>query len=410
VEPVNSVAPPSYKTVSDESLAWLGTGPIPALPYYDPAWFELEREAVFRRSWLQVGHVCELTEPGSFIRREIEMLRASILVTRSKDGGLNAFHNVCTHRGTQLVEETEGRRATFSCPYHRWTYGIDGRFLSAPDFERFAIDKAECNLPKVAVDVCGGFIFVNFDPASAQGLRDFLGPLANQLEMLPSAQATILSEYVYDIDAGWKVTCDNFQENYHLRVIHPRSLQGTIAPENPFGYPTQYDFHGPHRTQTIWDNPAATAQPIQGLSFAKAMGHAIADGTFDSPTRRAYISLFPNFFILGIPEQPFSHAIWPVGPGKSRGVIRMYWTGEDDSASRRYTREYIMAQLRDVHAEDRAVIEAGQRGLASGALKHIHFQSQEALCRHLFLAVSERVEAYRAELAGGATGLSQAAE
>ena len=90
---------------------------------------------------------------------------------------------------------------------------------------------------------------------------------------------------------------------------------------------------------------------------------------------------------------------------------RMYWQGADDSASRRYTREYIMAQLRDVHAEDRAVIEAGQRGLESGAIKHIHFQPQEVLCRHFFSQVSERVEAYRAELAGnGPVGLSAAAE
>lgn len=405
---MNSIVPPSYKAVSDESLAWLGTGPIPARPYVDPAWFELEREAVFRRSWLQIGHVCELAEPGAFIRREIEMLRASVLVTRGKDGALNAFHNVCTHRGTQLVEEAEGKRATFSCPYHRWTYGIDGRFLSAPDFERFALDKAACNLPKVAVDVCGGFIFVNLDPARTQSLRDFLGPLAEQLEALPSASATVLSEYVYDIGAGWKITADNFQENYHLRAIHPRSLEGTLGSQNPFGYPTDFAFYGPHRTQTIWDNPEASASPVQGLSFGRAMAHAIADGTFDSPTRRAYVSLFPNFFILGIPEQPFSHAIWPIGPSRSRGVIRMYWKGADDNASRRYAREYIMAQLRDVHAEDRGVIEAGQRGLESGALEHIHFQSQEALCRHFFLAVRERVEAYRAELAG--SGLSQAAE
>jgi phenylpropionate dioxygenase-like ring-hydroxylating dioxygenase large terminal subunit len=339
------------------------------------------------------------------------MLRASILVTRGKDGTLNGFHNVCTHRGTQLVEEAEGKRATFSCPYHRWTFGIDGRFLSAPDFDRFAIDKADCNLTKVAVEVCGGFIFVNLDPARAQGLRDYLGPLAEQLDALPSAQATMLSEYVYDIDAGWKITADNFQENYHLRVIHPRSLEGTLAPQNPFGYPTEYAFHGPHRTQTIWDNPDAAAKPVQGLSFGMAAGQAIADGIADSPTRRAYIALFPNFFVLGIPEQPFSHTIWPIGPSRSRGVIRMYWKGADDSASRRYAREYIMAQLRDVHAEDRAVIEAGQRGLASGALKHIHFQAQEALCRHFFLAVKERVEAYRGELAGAPSiGLSQAAE
>lgn len=395
---------PAFQRIPDESVAWLGTGPVPAAPYYDPTYFELEREAVFRRSWLQVGHLCELPETGSFIRREVEVLAASILVVRGKDGAIRAFHNVCTHRGTQLVEEADGKRSTFSCPYHRWTFGIDGRLVSAPDFERFNLTKADCDLPRIPVEVCGGFIFVNFSPVPAEGLRAELGPLAGQLEALPSAEATTFSEYVYDIEANWKLTYDNFQENYHLRFIHPRSGQATIGEDNPFGYPVRFGFHGPHRTQTIWSNPKAAVKPVQGVAFGKAIACAMADGLASSATGRDYLALFPNFFVLGSPAQPFSHTVWPISPHRSRGVIRLYWKGEDDSASRRFAREYMMATARDIHSEDRAVIAAGQRGLASGAMKHIHFQSQEALCRHLFNAVNERVEAYRQELAqaGGA--------
>ena len=94
---------PVFESVAKEDVAWLGTDPIPATAYYDPAYFELEREAVFRRGWIQMGHVCELPEPGSFIRRELEVLKASILILRSQDEEIRAFHNVCTHRGTQLV-------------------------------------------------------------------------------------------------------------------------------------------------------------------------------------------------------------------------------------------------------------------------------------------------------------------
>ena len=395
-----NLAAPAFQPVSDESVAWLGTEPIPAAPYYDPAYFELEREAVFKRNWLQIGHVCEIPEPGNFIRREIEVAGASILITRGKDGTVRAFHNVCTHRGTQLVDEAEGKRATFSCPYHRWTFGTDGRLLSAPDFERFALDKADCSLPAVAVEICAGFIFINLDPSPELSLSDSLGPLADELATMPSANATTFSEYVYDIEANWKLTYDNFQENYHLRFIHPRSGEATIGAENPFGYPARYGFHGPHRTQRIWSNPAPKVHPFQSRSFRRSMSIAAADGLAGSPTTRDYIALFPNFFVLGSPSQPFSHTVWPISAGRSRGVIRLYWTGEDDSASRRYAREFSMAVARDVHAEDRAVIEAGQRGLASGALKHIHFQSQEVLCRHLFHAVNDRVEAYRAHIEG----------
>src|ERR1022692_2684318 len=91
-----------FEPVQQQDMDWLGTDPIPARPYYDPDWFELERQAIFRRSWLQIGHVCELPEPGSFIRREVEVANASLLIVRGKDGQIRAFHNVCTHRGTQL--------------------------------------------------------------------------------------------------------------------------------------------------------------------------------------------------------------------------------------------------------------------------------------------------------------------
>ncbi|MBP9034596.1 MAG: Rieske 2Fe-2S domain-containing protein, partial [Pseudomonadales bacterium] len=97
----------------EEALA-LGTGPIPAGPYYRSEYFELEREAIFRRSWLNLGHVCELPEAGSFIVRQLDCANASILVTRGKDGLIRAFHNVCTHRGTQLVAEQDGVKSTFT--------------------------------------------------------------------------------------------------------------------------------------------------------------------------------------------------------------------------------------------------------------------------------------------------------
>jgi phenylpropionate dioxygenase-like ring-hydroxylating dioxygenase large terminal subunit len=392
---------PSFEPVSAESVAWLGTGPIPAAPYYDPAYYELEREAVFKRSWLQVGHVCEIPEPGNFIRREVEVANASVLVVRGRDGAIRAFHNVCTHRGTQLEDAAEGKRANFSCPYHRWSFGTDGRLLSAPDFERFGLTKEECALRSIAVEICGGLIFINFNPSIS--LKDELGPFHERLEGFPSASATTFSEYVYEINGNWKLTYDNFQENYHLRFIHPRTGAAAGGEENPFGYPAKIGFHGPHRTQVIWANPNAKPNFIQGMAFKKGYEFALKDGLV-GPYTRDYLALFPNFFIIGTPMQSFSHTIWPLGPGRSRGVIRLYWKGEDDCASRRFAREFSMATARDIHAEDRAVIEGGQKGLMSGALKHIHFQTQESLCRHFFNNVNERVEAYKAELAAAKGG------
>lgn len=391
----------TFERIGKAAVAWLGTGPVPAKPYYDPAYFELEREAVFRRSWLQIGHVCELPEKGSFIRRELEVLKASILIVRGKDGEVRAFHNVCTHRGTQLVDAESGRQSTFSCPYHMWTFGQDGALLSAPDFEEFHVSKAECALPKVAVEVVAGLIFVHLgDPEST--CREWLGPLAEKLEAMPVARATTFSEYVYEIDANWKLTYDNFQENYHLRFIHPAAAKPVCNGDNPFGYPTEYGFHGPHRTQRIWDNPnMPPPEHVQAIAFERAGRCAYEDGILGGPTSKDYVALFPNFFLFGSPIQHFSHTVFPISAGKSRGVIRLYWIGEDENASERFAREYVMATARDVHTEDRAVIERGHKGLESGALKVIHFQAQESLCRHLFNEIDGRVAAYRAELEAG---------
>jgi phenylpropionate dioxygenase-like ring-hydroxylating dioxygenase large terminal subunit len=382
--------------VRDEPLV-LGTDPVPSRFYYDPDWYELERKAVWMRSWLNLGHVCELPEPGSFLRRELEFAKASILVVRGKDGAIRAFHNACTHRGTQLTDESCGKKNTFSCPYHMWTFGLDGGLISAPDFERFYTTKEENGLKPVAVDVCAGLIFVCLDPQ--ESLESYLGSMGPKLEQVPLARATTFHQYEYEIDANWKMTYDNFQENYHLRFIHPRTAgSGGLWEENPFGYPSHFSLEGIHRTQTIWSNPNPDFQSVLAAMFARGMPRLMADGLFDLPYPKEYFALFPNVFLLCNPGQHFLHTVFPLSPEKSRGVIRLYWVGEDESASNRFFREASMATARDVHSEDVDIIRAGQRGISSGALEHIHFQEKEVLCRHLIEVVREKVDVYKAEV------------
>ena len=383
----------AFQRIPAGDLAWLGTDPVPARPYYDATYYELERQAVLLKSWINVGHVCEIPETGSFIRRELEFARASLLIVRGREGAVRAFHNLCPHRGTQLVEEAQGRQSKFSCPYHMWTFGTDGALLSAPDFDAFHLKKEDCALREVAVAECGGMLFVNFDPA-AEPLRKWLGEYAERLDAMPVARATTFAEYTYEIDANWKLTYDNFQENYHLRFIHPRSGGAGIGGDNEYGYPTSMGFCGPHRTQRIWAHPKPTLKPFQHKAAIKAVQSVAAHGLLDLPYGRDYLAFFPNLFVIGTPSQPFSHTVYPLGPERSRGVVRVYWAAEDSNASERFAREYSLAQVRDIHCEDISIIERGQRGLSSGALEHIHFQSMEALCRHLFLEVDARVQAH----------------
>lgn len=393
----------AFQASADKVIADLGTAPVPTAPYYREDYYALEQEAVFRRSWLQVGHVCELPAPGTWIRRELEFAQASILIVRGKDGHIRAFHNVCTHRGTQLVEEAAGKGANFVCPYHMWNFGDDGRLVAAPDFERFALTKEECSLPQVAVDVCAGLIFINLDPNPKQGLQEFLGPMGEMIETLPVAQATTFDEYVYEIDANWKVTFDNFQENYHLRFVHRRTngAPPLNSTENPYNYPVEYNFFGPHRMNTSPGGvpPNDYPRPVLTYLLGKLAGQIAADGLQDGVHARDYFIFFPNLYLFGSPRMHFTHLVMPLSATRSRGVFRFYWTGEDRHASERLVREFSMAFAREIHAEDGDPLEKAQKGLSSGALKHIHYQEHEVLCRHLYRAVDDMVQAFRAEQA-----------
>lgn len=380
----------------EEAATLRGRGPVSATPYYDPAWWELEREAVWMRTWLHIGHVCELPEPGSFVRRELEFAKASLLIVRGKDGEIRGFHNVCTHRGTQLVEEAAGRKSQFSCRYHRWTYGADGRLLSAPDFERFYVAKEDCALKAVNVAVCGGMIFVNLAARPKQTLREFLGPIADALDGLPVARAVNFTQWDYEIAANWKTNFDNFQENYHLRFIHPRTGEQAVGPDNPFGYPTEYGFRGPHRSQTLGKNPSPPPIPAAMLAaHMRAAQLAAGDG---GGWPKTDFKLFPAFHVVGLATNFYTHTMLPLGVDRTRGQVRMYWTSEAENASRLYTREFTSMSIRDVLSEDRHAVEAGQRGLSSGAIDQVHFQVHEMLPRHLYETVAGMIAEYRAEI------------
>ena len=374
-----------------------GRGPVSSRPYYDPAWWELEREAIFLRTWLHIGHVCEIPEPGSFIRREFAFARASLLIVRGKDNEVRAFHNACTHRGTQLTSEECGKQSRFTCPYHAWTFGTDGALISAPDFDRFYVPREACALKQVRCEVLAGLIFINFADQPDESLREFFGPIAEGMERLPMAQATDFTEWTYEIEANWKTNFDNFQENYHLRFIHPRTGAQTIGEENPFGYPTHYGFSGPHRSQTLWKNPAPPPAPAS-LVDAHMRGAAAAarDGIAFEKTD---FKLFPCFHVVGLPPNQYTHTMLPLGPTRTRGTIRMYWTAPARSASQLYAREFAAMSIRDVLSEDRHAVEAGQRGLNSGAVEQVYFQDHEMLLRHLYETVEQKVADYLASRA-----------
>jgi nitrite reductase/ring-hydroxylating ferredoxin subunit len=159
---------PFQMETPEDAASHFATGPVSSRPYHDPEWWELEKEAIFKRSWLHIAHMCEIPEPGCFIRKTVEFADSSLVIVHGRDGVVRTFHNVCTHRGTELVLEDQGKRGKFSCIYHNWTFGTDGNLLSAPDFELFHVTKESCALKQVSTEVLAGMVFINFDPEPRQ--------------------------------------------------------------------------------------------------------------------------------------------------------------------------------------------------------------------------------------------------
>ena len=386
----------AYVAVEKDAVASVGTGPLPAAPYYDPAFFEDERQAVFKRAWLEVGRESEVAEPGRFIVRSIDVAGASVIIVRGKDGQLRAFHNVCRHRGAKLVWESSGKASGgFNCRYHMWNYGTDGALRGVPDAGNyFDLKKSECGLVPVALDTCAGFIFINLDPHPSETLKQFLGVWGERMEATGIAECTAFSEYTYEIDANWKTALDNFQEVCHVKWVHPTSLApATTSRENPYGYPTAYQFDESdrHRSMNLYFNSEYVPAPIEALSAQAFRSRGAAPRKPDLE----YIILYPNVFMFGA-EPFFSHSIFPLSATRSRGIVRQYWRSEDMDASLLFNTERQFASLIDVIAEDLELIESTQQGLNSGALPHVHMQVHEVLCRHLYNAVDRDVSGYRA--------------
>jgi phenylpropionate dioxygenase-like ring-hydroxylating dioxygenase large terminal subunit len=200
---------------------------LPDLPggrYTDPRFFELERQHLFRKSWLFASHVDEVPEPGCF--RLWEMAGQPVVIVHADGGAINAFYNTCSHRGAPVVTATAGRRERLVCRYHGWTYDLDGRLLAVRDREDFGHLDFTCRgLRAIRCERFGNLIFVNFDD-DAPTLREWLGPIALEWGEFQFDRCRLAARHVFDLDCNWKIAMEANTEVYHVRSIHPK----TVAP------------------------------------------------------------------------------------------------------------------------------------------------------------------------------------
>lgn len=277
--------------------------------------FRAERERIFHRSWLLAGHVSQLRAPGSFFLFELD--RESVMVVRDGQGTVRAFHNLCRHRGSRLCLTPHGELGhAIQCPYHAWTYGLDGALRAAPTMSDVAgFDPREHPLKPVALADWQGFLFLNLaaDPVPFEtalpGLQGKFGAWR-----LPELQP--VHRKVYDVEANWKLFFHNYSECYHCPKVHPHLNKLT-----PYRN-TENDLdEGPVLGGPMWmSNPEGSMTSHGGRCAVP-----FAELSEEERGRVYYYTVFPTAFLSFHPDYVMIHRLLSLGIGQTRIFCDWYF-------------------------------------------------------------------------------------
>ncbi|MEV8309540.1 aromatic ring-hydroxylating dioxygenase subunit alpha [Streptomyces flavidovirens] len=289
---------------------------LPGDCYTDPDIFRLEQEHIFESMWFCVARSSELARPGAF--KTVEVGRESILVTRSRDHSVRAFFNVCRHRGAKLCTEESGEvKRAFQCPYHAWTYDLQGKLIAAPNLTKMPdVGRTEYGLVNVHVREWLGYVWVCLADNPPSFEEDVIGDVVARLgdvamiDQYGIADLEVGRRIVYDVKANWKLIIENFMECYHCATIHPELTE--VLPEFADGYAAQY-FVG-HGAEFGADVKGFTVDGSEGLDRIPTVS---ADRQYFAITVR------PQVFINLVPDHVIFHRMYPVSA--DRTIVECDW-------------------------------------------------------------------------------------
>ena len=382
-----------------EKYPGLSTSPVPAEPCISPEYYQLERDRVFRRTWINVCQIGDIPQPGDFFVRDLAVCNASLLIMRGTDGEVRGFHNVCSHRGNVVVTREKGACGPgLFCPFHNWQYNDKGELIGVPDEENFFdLDKSRNGLTPVTTDVWQGFVFVHLDPEPAESLRHYLGGVTDQLDGAPFEQLKLLQTYKVEERTNWKIALDAQNEVYHLPFQHPRLIGHTfLLNEKKHTRILEAKLYKRH---TLWscefvpDYQLSPLESLLGKIDTGAEGVRIPQliGEFD------FYVLFPNTVIIlfrgPLEDGVVTYNFWPLAVDRTIWEIRYYFP-QAESVGRRIGQEFFKCLIRDVQQEDSVAHEALYRGLLSRAKTHLQFQDEEITIRYFHKVLEDHVGFY----------------
>jgi glycine betaine catabolism A len=364
---------------------------LPVAFYRSDEFFREECDRIFWSGWFCAGREEALPSPGDYVR--VEVAGQSVLIVRDRMGGLRGHYNVCRHRGSQLSIDdgaadlglepcASGRfRGSIVCPYHAWTYGLEGSLRAAPFLdESDGLRKDELSLHPVGVAVWGGFVFVNLSPTEeSQSLSDHLDGADVRTQRYPLAELRTAHRIVYEVRANWKCIVENYNECYHCGPVHPELCEVVPAFKADGGANLDWDNGVPHRpgATTFTFSGTTERMPFPDLSEAERDRHK---GDL----------IYPNLMIGLSADHVTAFTLWPEAP--DRTVIACDFLFHPDEIARTTFDPSDAVEFWDlVNRQDWRICESVQRGMATRVFEFGYYAPMEDLSRDLRRYIRDRM-------------------
>ncbi|SLN64374.1 aromatic ring-hydroxylating oxygenase subunit alpha [Oceanibacterium hippocampi] len=303
------------------------------------------------RDWICVAREEEIAEPGDFLT--LNIIDEPVVVARNEAGNVSAFSNVCQHRGVAVVQG-RGNRKRFSCPYHAWSYDLDGKLVAAPHMgEATGFDPKTCRMPQLGVGLWGGFVFINLAD-EPMPFSDFIGRFAEEFDYLRLQDCRLAERIEFDLPCNWKFVAENLLDAYHARVAHAKSFGKYRDTVDYFkDLPGQDGLFGEYNSSALVPGGQSLFGNMPWLE--------------DKPSTFACLGhLPPNLQLFGRCDNAVWDAIWPINP--DRTILHLNILFPKDL----FKRDDFKAKLgiyadfqRQVIEEDRDLVTSLQRGAYS---------------------------------------------
>lgn len=340
---------------------------MPSAWYVEPRFHDLDVEMILKKHWQYVGHVSQLAKPGDYLIADV--LSNPIIVIRNQNHELNAFYNVCRHRGGPLATEN-GCAKTLSCQYHAWTYNLDGNLISTPRFQGVAnFDKTNYGLTPVRWDVYDGLIFVNLSDSPVT-LNEHLAGVMEQVAPIRMETMRFVQRDVYEAECNWKTYVDNYLEGYHVKPVHPE-LAKVLDTST---YLTEYT-----ENKIIQHSEIGTSENP----------YHVPEGTAH------YYYVFPNLMLNLLPTRLQLNVVIPLDVNRTRILFDYFYVETDpEKLESTFTDDRNMSDL--IQRQDVMICEHVQKGLASQGYDKGRFSVQEEQGVYAFQCMMK--QAYSEEL------------